>query len=67
MAGRVRGAFGPHGCVLVTVALDALADGLSPAEIIRHYPSLTDEGVRAAAAYDAWLAKQEVMPLVPGQ
>jgi len=51
--------------VLVTVVLDALAAGLTPAEIVRHYPSLTDEGVRAAAAYGAWLAKQEVMPLIP--
>jgi uncharacterized protein (DUF433 family) len=53
--------------VLVTVVLDALAAGLTPAEIVRHYPSLTELGVRAAAAYGAWLAKQEVMPLVPGQ
>jgi uncharacterized protein (DUF433 family) len=46
--------------VLVTVVLDALAAGLSPDEIVRHYPTITDEGVRAAAAYGAWLAKQEV-------
>ena len=53
--------------VLVTVVLDALAAGLTPAEIVHHYPSLTEAGVRSAAAYGAWLAKQEVMPLVPGQ
>ena len=53
--------------VLVTVVLDAFAAGLTSADIVRHYPSLTEEGVRAAAAYGAWLAKQEVMPLVPGQ
>lgn len=52
--------------VLVTVILDALAAGLTVAEIIREYPSLSDDGVRAAAAYGAWLAKQEVHLLSPG-
>ncbi len=51
--------------VLVTVVLDALAAGLDPAEIVRHYPTLTAEGVRAAVAYGAWLAKQEIRPLSP--
>lgn len=46
--------------VLVTVILDALAAGLASDEIVRHYPTLTREGVRAAAAYGAWLAKQEI-------
>jgi uncharacterized protein (DUF433 family) len=52
--------------VLVTVILDALAAGLSAEEIVRQYPSLSDDGVRAAAAYGAWLAKQEVHLLSPG-
>jgi len=52
--------------VLVTVILDALAAGLAPTEIIRHYPTLTEEGVRAAAAYGAWLAKQEIHVLPTG-
>ena len=51
--------------VLVTVVLDALAAGLEPAEIVRHYPTLTTDGVRAAVAYGAWLAKQEIRPLSP--
>jgi uncharacterized protein (DUF433 family) len=52
--------------VLVTVVLDALAGGLSPAEILGHYPTITEDGVRAAAAYGAWLAKQEVHSLPAG-
>jgi uncharacterized protein (DUF433 family) len=52
--------------VLVTVVLDALAAGLSAAEIVRHYPSITEEDVRAAAAYGAWLAKQEIHALFCG-
>jgi uncharacterized protein (DUF433 family) len=51
--------------VLVTVVLDALAAGLTEAEIVDHYPTIDERGVRAAAAYGAWLAKQEVRPLLP--
>jgi uncharacterized protein (DUF433 family) len=51
--------------IMVTVVLDALAAGLDSAEILRHYPTLTSEGIRAAAAYGAWLAKQEIRPLSP--
>lgn len=46
--------------VLLTVVLDAMAEGLTPDEIIRHYPSISIDDVRAAAAYGAWLAKQEI-------
>lgn len=52
--------------VLVTTVLDALAAGLTPAEVVRHYPTLTEDGVRAALAYGAWLAKQEVHLLPAG-
>lgn len=52
--------------VLVTVILDTLAAGLSPQEIVQHHPTLTDQGVRAAAAYGAWLAKQEIHLLPAG-
>lgn len=43
--------------VLVTVILDAPAAALTPAEIVKHYPFGRGDGVRAAAAYGAWLAK----------
>lgn len=52
--------------VLVTVVLDALAAGLTPAEVVQHYPSITVDDVRAAAAYGAWLAKQEIHTLSHG-
>ncbi|MGF1661878.1 MAG: DUF433 domain-containing protein [Kineosporiaceae bacterium] len=45
--------------VTVTVVLDALADGLSEAEILAEYPTLTSQGVRAAIAYGAELARDE--------
>lgn len=50
---------------MVTVVLDALAAGLDIDEIVRHYPALTPDGARAAVAFGAWLAKQEIRPLTP--
>jgi uncharacterized protein (DUF433 family) len=41
----------------VAVILDSLAEGLSPSEIVAHYPSLTEQDVRAAVAYAAELAR----------
>ena len=35
----------------IAVILDSLAEGLSPNEITRHFPPLTEQDVRAAVAY----------------
>jgi uncharacterized protein (DUF433 family) len=43
----------------VSVVLDALADGMTEAEILAEYPTLTAEGILAAAAYGAELARDE--------
>lgn len=51
--------------VMVSVILDALAAGMTPAEILTEYPSLTEDGIRAAAAYGAALAREELVPLRP--
>ena len=45
--------------VMVSVVLDALADGMTEAEIMAQYPTLTVEGIRAAAAHGAELARDE--------
>jgi uncharacterized protein (DUF433 family) len=47
----------------VAVVLANLAEGLSPEEIIRSYPSLTPESIHAALAYAAELAEERVLPL----
>lgn len=52
--------------VLVTVILDNLAAGLSPEEIVKSYPSITTDSVRAALAYAAELAGERVVS-VPEQ
>jgi len=45
--------------IMVSVILDNLADGMSPEEIVKEYPPLTLEDVRAAVAYAAELVKQK--------
>ena len=47
----------------VTVILDSMAAGASEAEMLDDYPSLTAEGIKAALAYGALLAREEVVPL----
>ena len=47
----------------VSVVLDCLAAGLPEGEIVKQYPSLTRDGIRAAAAYGAALAREEIVPL----
>jgi len=46
--------------IYISIILDALAEGLTPEEIIDHYPSLQIEDVRAAVAYGAELAQENV-------
>ncbi len=52
--------------VMVSVILDALAAGMTEDAILAEYPSLTVDGIRAAAAYGAELARDEY-PAVAGQ
>jgi uncharacterized protein (DUF433 family) len=39
--------------IYISIILDALAEGLTPEEIIDHYPSLTADDIPAAVAYAA--------------
>lgn len=47
----------------VAVVLANLADGLTPDELIKSYPSLTRPAIQAALAYAAELAQERVLPL----
>lgn len=49
--------------VPVSVILDCLAAGMTTDEIVAEYPVVTTLGVRAAAAYGAALAREELLPL----
>ena len=45
--------------IMVSVVLDCLAAGMTETEILADYPTLTIDGIRAAAAYGAELARDE--------
>ena len=49
--------------IMVSVVLDNLAAGVTAAEILHSYPSLTKEDVQAAIAYAAELARERVLPI----
>ncbi len=49
--------------VMVSVILDNLADGLEVQEIVKSYPSLSRDAVRAAINYAAELARERVIAL----
>jgi uncharacterized protein (DUF433 family) len=50
--------------IMVSVILDNLADDLSAEDIVREYPPLTIDDVRAAKAYAAELSReQDLVPL----
>ena len=49
--------------VPVSMVLDCLAAGMTAEEITAEYPTVTAVGVRAAATYDAALAREELLPL----
>lgn len=51
-----------HGTrIMVSVVLDNLADGATEDEILRSYPTLTRETIRAAIAYAADLSRERVI------
>ena len=48
--------------IMVSVVLDCFAAGMTENEILEEYPLLSKEGIRAAAAYGAQLAREENHP-----
>jgi uncharacterized protein (DUF433 family) len=52
--------------IMASVILDNLAGGVSHDDILRSYPSLTQEDIQAAIAYAAELARERVVPFVAG-
>ena len=53
--------------VPVSVILDCLAAGMTAEQITTEYPTVTAAGVRAAAAYGAALAREELLPIPPSR
>ena len=52
--------------IMVSVILDNLAANETPEAILHSYPSLTREDIQAAMLYAAELARERVIPFVPG-
>ncbi len=49
--------------IYIAIILDGLAERLTPEQIIDHYPQLTTDDIRAAAAYAAELAQENTWKL----
>lgn len=52
--------------IMVSVILDNIAAGLSEDEILRSYPSLTREDIRASVQSAAELASDRIVPFLSG-
>lgn len=52
--------------IMVSIVLDNLAAGESIETILASYPSLAREDVQAAISYAAALAREQVVPFLPG-
>ena len=49
--------------IYIAILLDALAEGLTPEQVLDHYPQLTLEDIRAVLAYAAALAQENTWKL----
>jgi len=49
--------------IMVSVILDNLADGLTEEEILKSYPSLRSEDIKAAILYAAELSRERLIPI----
>jgi len=45
-------------CIMVSIILDNLSEGIHEAEILKSYPSLKPEDIKAAVAYAAELSRE---------
>jgi len=53
--------------IMVYIILDNLAAGISEAEILKAYPSLKSEDIRATLLYAAEMAKESFVPILVEQ
>ncbi len=49
--------------IMVSVILDNLADDVNEEEILKSYPSLTSEDIKAAIAYAAELSRERIVAM----
>ena len=51
--------------IYIAIILDGLAEGLTPKQLIDHYPQLSLDDIHAALAYAAELARENVWKEIP--
>ncbi|MCE5230374.1 DUF433 domain-containing protein [bacterium] len=49
--------------IWVSLIVDNLAEGISEAEILKAYPQLTADDIRAALAYAAEMTRERIIPI----
>ncbi|MDI6784120.1 MAG: DUF433 domain-containing protein [bacterium] len=49
--------------VMVSVILDNLADGMTEQEILKSYPTITSDDIKAAISYAAELSRERLIPV----
>ena len=52
--------------IYIAIILDALSEGLTPEQIVDHYPSLEPDDIKAALAYAAELSRENVWKVATG-
>lgn len=52
--------------IYIAIILDGLAEGLTPTELVDHYPQLSLDDISAALAYAAELARENVWKVAVG-
>jgi len=52
--------------IWVTLIVDNLAEGVSEEDLLRAYPQLTHEDIRAALAFAAEMTRERVIPVPAG-
>ena len=52
--------------IYIAIILDGLAEGLTPEQIMDHYPQLTLEDIRAALAYAAEMSRENIWKVAAG-
>jgi len=53
--------------IYIAIILDGLAEGLTPEQLLDHYPQLTLDDIHAALAYAAELARENVWKVAVGE
>jgi uncharacterized protein (DUF433 family) len=49
--------------IMIAIILDNLANGMTPEDLMKEYPSLNSKSIQAAIKYAAEIVRERVIPL----